>query len=79
MRVTLTNEQRLTFERAAYRVYNAVAGDCWGERTPSKAEFFSVVVDLMDGCHATLSASDVDLFRSLSTAEQKRIIFSVGP
>lgn len=76
----LSDEERKTFERAAYSVYNSIGGDAWGDNIPSKREFFDVIVDHIDGPHNDdLTDEQVDRFRKLSTAEKKRIIFAVGP
>lgn len=83
MKTKLTPEQQKRFETVAYHTYNAVGYDVWGEYAcPSKANFFCCIQDQMyDGSFANppLSQEEKELWRSLSTAEQKRIIFKVGP
>lgn len=78
-RVALTPEQRDRFRQAARRVYNATAGDLWGESIPSDAEFVDVIGDLMTRTSSGLSQDEQELWQALSAVQCRKIILEVGP
>ena len=76
----ITEAERERFRDAVHDVYNSIGPDSgWIDKTPSKAVFFDVMCDHIDGPHGRLSQDEISKFRSLSVAEKKRIVFSVGP
>jgi hypothetical protein len=83
MRVKLTDEQRKRFIDSAHDTLDAIGYDCgWAERTPSKSEFLDVMLDILyDGIHVRKpwTNEERELWHSLSNAEQRRIVFAVGP
>jgi hypothetical protein len=82
-RIALTEEERERFRDAAYDAYNAVGPESgWDRKTPSKATFVAVITDMMCGHYGgqrELTKSECERWMSLSAAEQRRIVLSVGP
>jgi hypothetical protein len=71
----MTIDQRIVFERAAGRTYNAIGPDVWGREIPRPAEFVSVILDQMEA-HSGLARTDLDAWFSLPFAEQRAIILT---
>lgn len=63
---------------AMRQTYYAVAGDVWGEKTPSKVEYVDVVLDLLE-VHGGLSKADIAAVRNMSFHMRRTLCLKVGP
>lgn len=78
----LTADERKLFEDVASETYQTIGYDVWGDKTPSKAEYESVVIDKMyDAALSSEPLTDEQLnrWRNLSRAEKRRVVLAVGP
>ena len=73
----LTDEERVAFEEAASRIYDAICLDMgWTLRLPAQSIFVDVICHQIDGPHSGLTPGQVDRFRALPFGVKRWIVLT---